>query len=101
KTDLIDLLEATVEDRLGEFAEGQLEWDPRPAVCVVMASEGYPGRFARGRLITGLDEAAKLPNVKGFHAGTKLERGDGRTHGGRGRGVTARGERRGEARQTA
>src|SRR5262249_6565343 len=101
KTDLIDLLEATVEDRLGEFAEGKLEWDPRPAVCVVMASEGYPGRYAKGRLITGLDEAAKLPNVKVFHAGTKLDRGDVVTDGGRVLGVTALGETLAEAKQNA
>src|SRR5262249_22303857 len=41
RTDLLDLLEAVVEDRLDEFPEGRLEWDPRPAVCVVMASQGY------------------------------------------------------------
>src|SRR5262249_35412714 len=75
RTDLLDLLEATVDDRLGEFAEGKLEWDPRPAVCVVMASGGYPGSFSKGKEITGLEEAAKLPDVRVFHAGTRLDRG--------------------------
>jgi phosphoribosylamine---glycine ligase len=101
KTDLLDLLEATVEDRLGEFAEGKLGVDPRPAVCVVMASQGYPGSYAKGRVITGLDEVAKLPDVKVFHAGTKLERGAVVTDGGRVLGVTALGETLAEAKQRA
>src|SRR5262245_16936776 len=57
KTDLFELLLATAEDRLGEFAD-RLEWDPRSAVCVVMASSGYPGNYPKGKLITGLEEAA-------------------------------------------
>src|SRR5713226_3648794 len=48
RTDLLDLLEATVEDRLADVTEEQLEWDPRPAVCVVMASQGYPGPYQKG-----------------------------------------------------
>src|SRR5260370_3876251 len=79
RTDLLDLLEATVDDRLGEF-EGKLEWDPRPAVCVVMASQGYPGNYAKGRLIEGLEEVSRLPDVKVFQAGTRLHRGDEVTH---------------------
>jgi phosphoribosylamine--glycine ligase len=101
RTDLLDLLEATVDDRLGEFAEGKLEWDPRPAVCVVMASQGYPGGYAKGKEITGLNEATKLPGVKIFHAGTKLERGAVVTEGGRVLGVTALGETLAEAKQRA
>ncbi len=92
KTDLFELLLATAEDRLQDFAEGQLEWDPRPAVCVVMASQGYPGSYAKGKLIKGLEEAAKLPDVKIFHAGTKLDAGHVVTDGGRVLGVTALGE---------
>src|SRR5262249_28949330 len=64
KTDLLDLLDAVVDDRLDEFPESRLEWDQRPAVCVVMASQGYPGSYPKGRVISGLDEAAKLPDVK-------------------------------------
>jgi phosphoribosylamine--glycine ligase len=102
KTDLCDLLEAAVDDRLGDFTEEQLQWDPRPAVCVVMASGGYPGTFAKGKMITGLDEAAKLPDVKVFHAGTKLEPGGMvLTDGGRVLGVTALGATLAEARARA
>src|SRR5439155_11168321 len=92
RTDLLDLLEATVEDRLGEFAEGKLEWDPRPAVCVVMASQGYPGTYAKGKVVNGLADVAKLPNVKVFHAGTKIDNGVVVTDGGRVLGVTALGD---------
>jgi phosphoribosylamine--glycine ligase len=89
KTDLLDLLEATVDGRLDEIAPP--EWDPRPAVCVVMASEGYPGSYERGQPIRGLEEAAKLPDVKVFHAGTALRDGQVVTDGGRVLGVTALG----------
>ena len=89
QSDLVDVLEATVEGRLDELAP--LEWDPRPAVCVVMASEGYPGKYERGLPIRGLDEAAKLPNVKVFHAGTATADGQVVTNGGRVLGVTALG----------
>ncbi len=54
-----------------------------PAVCVVMASEGYPGKYAVGRPIRGLDEAARLPDVKVFHAGTATADGQVVTAGGR------------------
>ena len=70
KTDLLDILEATVDCRLDELPP--LEWDDRPSVCVVMASEGYPGSYEKGHSIRGLDEAAKLDDVKVFHAGTCL-----------------------------
>src|SRR5260370_16502511 len=73
RTDLVDLLEAVVDRKLEDFTESRLDWDPRPAVCVVMASQGYPGPYAKGKVITGLDDAARLPDVKVFHAGTKLE----------------------------
>jgi phosphoribosylamine--glycine ligase len=92
KTDLVDLLEAVVDDRLGDFTEERLEWDPRPAVCVVMTSQGYPGNYAKSKVISGLDEAAKLPDVKVFHAGTKQENNFVITDGGRVLGVTALGE---------
>ncbi|MFG0262454.1 MAG: phosphoribosylamine--glycine ligase, partial [Novipirellula sp. JB048] len=52
KTDLVDVIEATIEGRLGELEP--LEWDERPSICVVMASEGYPGDYETGRTITGL-----------------------------------------------
>lgn len=91
KTDFLDLIEATVDRRLAEI--GPLEWDERPSVCVVMASEGYPGNYEKGKLIRGLEEAAKIEDVKVFHAGTKLD-ADGNvvTNGGRVLGVTAIGD---------
>lgn len=93
KTDLFELLDAAVDDRLGDFTDEQLQWDPRPAVCVVIASGGYPGPFAKGKMIQGLAEAAAIPDVKVFHAGTKLEPGGMVvTDGGRVLGVTALGD---------
>jgi phosphoribosylamine--glycine ligase len=101
KTDLLDLLEAVVDDRLEEFRESQLEWDARPAVCVVMASQGYPGNYVKGRVITGLPEAAKLPDVKVFHAGTRVENNLIVTDGGRVLGITALGDTLADAKRKA
>ena len=102
KTDLVDLLEAVVEGRLEDFSEDRLEWDPRPAVCVVMASQGYPGNYPKGKVILGLEEADKLPDVKVFHGGTKLDpNGLTLTDGGRVVGVTALGATLAEAKQKA
>ena len=91
KTDLVDLLEATVDRKLSEI--GPLEWDDRPSVCVVMASDGYPAKYEKGKIIRGLEEAALIEDVKVFHAGTKLD-ADGKaiTNGGRVLGVTAMGD---------
>jgi phosphoribosylamine--glycine ligase len=101
KSDLLTLLEAVVDERLGELTEQDVEWDPRPAVCVVIASGGYPGRYETGKVISGLDEAAMLPDVKVFHAGTKAERGHIFTDGGRVLGVTALGMTLAEAKKRA
>ncbi|MER3417353.1 MAG: phosphoribosylamine--glycine ligase [Gemmataceae bacterium] len=92
KTDLLDLLEAVVDDRLHEFPEDKLLWDERPAVCVVVASEGYPGTYHKGRTITGLDEVARVSDVKVFHAGTRRSDSKIVTDGGRVLGVTALGD---------
>ncbi|TWU23572.1 phosphoribosylamine--glycine ligase [Bythopirellula polymerisocia] len=89
QSDLVDVLEAAADGRLDEAAE--MVWDPRPAVCVVMASEGYPGEYTKGHPIRGLTEAAAVPNAKVFHAGTKLVDGQVVTNGGRVLGVTALG----------
>jgi phosphoribosylamine--glycine ligase len=91
KTDLLDLLDAAVDGKLDSLPP--LEWDPRPAVCVVMAAKGYPGRYEKGHPIRGLEAAEKLPDVKVFHAGTAVD-GEGRvlTAGGRVLGVTALGD---------
>jgi phosphoribosylamine--glycine ligase len=90
KTDLFELFLATAQDRLDSIEP--LEWDPRPAICVVLASGGYPGPFTKGKIISGLAEAGKVPGVKVFHAGTKLEDGLPVTDGGRVLGVTAIGD---------
>jgi phosphoribosylamine--glycine ligase len=101
QTDLLDLLEAVVDGTLEEYSESRLVWDPRPAVCVVMASQGYPGSYAKGKAISGLEEAAKLPHVKVFHAGTKIENGVVITDGGRVLGVTALGDTLADAKRNA
>lgn len=100
KTDLLDLFEAVVEERLDEF-DGKIEWDPRPAVCVVLTSKGYPGSYERGRPITGFAEADRLPDVKVFHAGTRLDGDRVLTDGGRVLGVTALGDTLADAKRRA
>jgi phosphoribosylamine--glycine ligase len=92
RSDLLGLLEAVVDDRLAEFAADGLDWDLRPAVSVVLASQGYPGPYPKGRVITGLDAAAAMPDVKVFHAGTLQEGNHILTDGGRVLAVTALGD---------
>ncbi len=88
KSDLLEVFLAVCEGRL---EEAFLKWDPRPAVCVVMASGGYPDDYEKGKVITGLKEAEELSDVVVFHAGTKRSNGDVVTSGGRVLGVTALG----------
>lgn len=88
ENDLLDVLEASVDGRLDQV---DLRWSPRAAVCVVMASGGYPGNYARGKSIYGVEAAEKLEGVKVFHAGTALRNGALVTSGGRVLGVTALG----------
>jgi phosphoribosylamine---glycine ligase len=87
ESDLCEALEASIE---GRVSDGDFRWSPDPAVCVVMASGGYPGTFEVGKRITGLDEAAKVEGVKIFHAGTTKHDDAYFTAGGRVLGVTAR-----------
>ena len=89
KTDLAQILSFSASGRLSEL-DG-LEWDDRPAVCVVMASEGYPGSYEKGHTIDGIDEADALSDTKIFHAGTKLNDMQVLNDGGRVLGVTAMG----------
>lgn len=99
-TDPLALFEAATEP--GGLARFALEWDPRPAVCVVIASGGYPESYAKGLPIEGLDEAARVsPGVRIYHAGTELRDGRVVTAGGRVLGVTALGSDRDSARETA
>ncbi len=69
KSDLLDAIEAVVDERLDSV---ELEWDDRPSVTVVMAADGYPGHYERDRLIENTSAADQLPGVKVFHAGTTL-----------------------------
>ena len=89
KSDLAQVLLAAATGKLAELPP--LEWDPRPAVCVVMASEGYPDSYEKGRAIRGLEEAGQLEDVKVFHAGTERREGQVVATGGRVLGVTALG----------
>jgi phosphoribosylamine--glycine ligase len=86
ESDLVDALEACVD---GKLAETKLRWTPGAAACVVASSAGYPGKYQTGMPITGLADAAKLPNVQVFHAGSALQDGQVVTAGGRVLGVTA------------
>ena len=88
-TDIVPVLRAIA---VGNLQDANLEWDPRPAVCVVMASGGYPGPYEKGKPISGLDEVAKMDDVMVFHAGTALVDGQVVTAGGRVLGVTAKGD---------
>ena len=90
KSDLFELLMAAVDGTLADF--GNVEWDPRTAICVVMASEGYPSKYEKGHVIRGLDEAAAIENSKVFHAGTRSDESGIVTNGGRVLGVTALGD---------
>jgi phosphoribosylamine--glycine ligase len=87
QSDLLDLLEAAVDNRLEHMPLP--EWDSRAAVSVVMASAGYPGSYERGRPIRGLEQAEKVPDVKVFHSGTATADGNVVTNGGRVLSVTA------------
>lgn len=101
KTDLLDLLEAVADERLQEF-ENKVEWDPRPSVCVVLCAGGYPGKYVNGKIITGIAEADKVPDVKVFHAGTKIDDYNRVvTDGGRVLGVTALGDTLADAKARA
>jgi phosphoribosylamine--glycine ligase len=88
-SDLVEAMIAVAEHRLDEVS---LEWDARPAVCVVMSSEGYPGSYEKGFEITGIEDAENLGDVKVFHAGTAARDGRLVNSGGRVLGVTALGD---------
>ena len=89
KTDLEVICKHCIDGTLDQV---KLELDPRPAVCVVMAAEGYPGKYAKGKVISGLEAAKEVKDVVVFHAGTVMEGGKVITNGGRVLGVTAIGE---------
>jgi phosphoribosylamine--glycine ligase len=98
ENDFVEVLDASVSGTLDETA---LKWSPMASVCVVMASGGYPGNVVKGKVIRGLEEAAKSPDVKVFHAGTAKAGDEIVTSGGRVLGVTGRGKDVREAREVA
>jgi phosphoribosylamine--glycine ligase len=87
-----DLLEVMLAVAEGNLDKVQLKWDPRPAVCVVATSKGYPGKYATGVPISGVDDADALHDAKVFHSGTRMEGSELVTDGGRVLGVTALGD---------
>lgn len=98
QTDLLDVLEATVEGRLDQM---ELHWDTRAALCVVLASAGYPDAYKTGFPISGLPDFDPSRDLAVFHAGTKRQDGRTVTAGGRVLGVTALGETLASARDRA
>jgi phosphoribosylamine--glycine ligase len=95
KTDWVDLMEATLDRRLNQV---QVEWKEEVSICVVLASEGYPGPYRKGAVISGLD-AIPSWEVLIFHAGTEQREGTWVTQGGRLLGITALGKNFSEARR--
>jgi len=86
KTDLVDILNAVIEGSLHKI---NIEWNNNCAVCVVVASGGYPGKYQKGKVISGLERLEKMKNIIAFHAGTKLQDNQVITSGGRVLGITA------------
>lgn len=80
ESDLVELLLASVE---GDVLRGEVRWSKKPSACVVLASGGYPQRYEKGKVINGLEDAAAVPGVVVFHAGTASEGGTVLTSGGR------------------
>ncbi|ADY73078.1 Phosphoribosylamine--glycine ligase [Desulfurobacterium thermolithotrophum DSM 11699] len=95
KTDLVDVCLSVIE---GNLVDG-LEWIDETAICVVLASKGYPGKYEKGKFISGIEEAENIDNVVVFHAGTAIKDGKFITNGGRVLNVTALGKDIVEARE--
>ncbi|MDA8242418.1 MAG: phosphoribosylamine--glycine ligase [Nitrospiraceae bacterium] len=88
ESDLMEVAMAVTDEKLSEI---RVEWKKDPSVCVVLSSEGYPGKYRKGDAITGIDAANRLEGVHVFHAGTAFKDSDTVTSGGRVLGVTATG----------
>lgn len=98
QTDLVDIIDACIDGSLNKV---DLKIDPRPTVCVVLASQGYPGKYETGKPILGLKKAQGCKDVVVFHAGTAMQGRRTVTAGGRVLGVTATGENIQEAIENA
>ena len=96
-----DIMEPLISTASGDLGNITLDWDDRTAVCVVMASKGYPGSYERGNPIQGLDLVSQLEDVMVFHAGTRQQGEEIITTGGRVLGVTALGKTAAEAAENA
>ena len=88
-TDIVDIMEAIYDEKLDEI---DIKWKGEACACVVMASGGYPKKYATGLEISGLDNSGQVENAFDYHAGTRFEDGKFLTAGGRVLGVTATGE---------
>lgn len=97
-TDLVDIAFGITDAKLSEV---EIKWKTESSVCVVIASNGYPGKYEKGRVITGLNGVKGQKNVFVFHAGTSFDNSNIVTSGGRVLGVTALGNNIGEARDNA
>ena len=89
KSDVVDIFEAGID---GKLSSVEMKIDPRPTVCVVMSSGGYPGSYETGKMIRGISKANAVPGVEVFHAGTAIDKGRLVTAGGRVLGITAVGK---------
>ncbi|MBT8762978.1 phosphoribosylamine--glycine ligase [Desulfohalobiaceae bacterium Ax17] len=98
ENDLVEVMLACVEGTLNKIP---LKINPKHSMCVVLAAKGYPGSYAKGHEISGIEEADNLPGVKVFHAGTSLKNGQVITNGGRVLGVTALGDDLKQAKENA
>ena len=88
ESDLVPLLKATIT---GQLKDCQIHWKPQASVCVVMAAQGYPGPYEKGKEITGIETAEALEDIEIFHGGTTMKEGKFFTNGGRVLGVTSLG----------
>jgi phosphoribosylamine--glycine ligase len=98
RSDLLPLLDATID---GQIDKQKIKWDPRPAVTVVLASAGYPGKYEIGKPISGLETVLKMEDIEVFHSGTRRSDGEVVTAGGRVLAVTALGSTLDQARSRA
>lgn len=98
QSDLMEVAMAVTDERLSEI---EIEWKKDPAVCVVISSGGYPGKYRKGDVITGIGDANNVEGVHVFHAGTAFKDSDIVTAGGRVLGVTATGSNIAEAKKHA
>jgi phosphoribosylamine--glycine ligase len=80
ESDLLEILWAITEDNA---LKKEIKWSHKPSACVVLASGGYPLKYMKGKLIDGLEKLSAIPGITIFHAGTKFERGEYFTNGGR------------------